>query len=337
MKANTLSKAMLFSVGILTSNLTFWNEEIYSTKQDVCDILNQDEIDIYNKSIEKSWITETNFFKSYFNITCQKDFVWKIKEIQKQYNLKQDWVMWGETLKAVYLNIYAKDLTITDENVLKRLKIYKELTWYVDINWALYHNLNAFKKMTYYWEWVGENIPWTFINENLANLVPYEIDEKINIIKTWIVEGKHVALFYVEWKLYVATYISPWIPDKKSTKTIWYWERNMEKLHISSSYPEFKKTVINEFWETKSIIYKKWWAVMPYAVNIIWSEYLHWSPEQIDWNPHSHWCSRTPLFYMYEIYNKVKELWKNNVIIDTKSMYSELKFETDLRYANNKK
>ncbi len=123
MKANTLSKAMLFSVGILTSNLTFWNEEIYSTKQDVCDILNQDEIDIYNKSIEKSWITETNFFKSYFNITCQKDFVLKIKEIQKQYNLKQDWIMWGETLKAVYLNIYAKDLTITDENVLKRLKI----------------------------------------------------------------------------------------------------------------------------------------------------------------------------------------------------------------------
>ena len=82
MKANTLSKAMLFSVGILTSNLTFWNEEIYSTKQDVCNILNQDEIDIYNKSIEKSWITETNFFKSYFNITYNRNFYHWLDNIQ---------------------------------------------------------------------------------------------------------------------------------------------------------------------------------------------------------------------------------------------------------------
>lgn len=337
MQYSTLSKALLFSVSILTSNLTFWNEEISTTKQDVCDILKQDEIDIYNKSIEKSWITENNFFKNYFKVNCQKDFIWKIKEIQKTYSLKQDWVMWAETLKAIYLNYYAKDSTITDGNVLKRLKIYKELTWYADINWALYHNLNTFKKMTYYWEWVGENIPWTFINEKLASLVPAEIDEKINIIKTWIVEWKHVALFYVEWKLYVATYISPWTSDKKSTTLVWYGERDIDKLHISKSYPEFKKTIIDEFWESKSIIYKKWWAVMPYAVNIIWTEYLHWSPEDIDWNQWSHWCSRTPLFYMYEIFNKIEELWKNNVIIDTKSMYSELKFETNLRYANNKK
>lgn len=90
-------------------------------------------------------------------------------------------------------------------------------------------------------------------------------------------------------------------------------KKTPDKHHYSTEYPKV---------DIKKKIFEKWWAVMPYAVHIDWKEWIHWSDWTINGNLASHGCIRTPLFYVKEIHEKVKELWIENVLIDTTWIYS---------------
>jgi hypothetical protein len=69
---------------------------------------------------------------------------------------------------------------------------------------------------------------------------------------------------------------------------------------------------------------KNWGSIMPYAVNIVWWFWIHWSWDKVDWKLHSHWCVRTPTYYVKEIYDKVNEIQfrGDKVIINTLWIYN---------------
>ncbi len=181
------------------------------------------------------------------------------------------------------------------------------MLWYEKKPRALYKWLNIFSYMTYYWRWNKEPKENTFINQDLFWLVPQNIDQKINKILVYKLNNKFILAFYINWNLHLSTFVSPWTLNNKTPKLNTFWQKNPDLYHTSSKHPV-------KWW-------KKWWAIMPYAVHVDWSIWLHWSDWQIDWLSHSHWCIRVPLFYIDEIYNQVSKLWIKNVLIDTKNIY----------------
>lgn len=286
-------------------------------KVKVKDVLEIKDSEKYEKSISSVWKKEVDFFTTFFSISDNTDdFINKIKSLQKEFGFpikSQDWVLWPATLKQIYLEYYSKNQDKLDEITKKRLFIYNEMLWYSKHPKALYRNLNVFSKNTYYGKDVWLNKEWTLINENLFWKVPDSIDKKINKIIVSKIDGKNVLSFYVDGKLYIATYVSPGLLDHQTSMLKTIWKNYPDKYHYSSEYPEIN---------IEKKIFKKWWAVMPYAVHVDWSVWLHWSDWPINGNPESHGCVRTPLFYMKELHEKVIELWINNVLIDTTRIYS---------------
>lgn len=185
------------------------------------------------------------------------------------------------------------------------------MLWYSKKNWALASKLDVFHINDYYGDKVWLNKYWTFINENLIWKIPENmngIGHKIIISK---LDTKKVLSFYVDGKLYLATYVSPWLPQHKTPKLKTNGKLKPDKFHTSSEYPEINKSKNGS----------KWWAVMPYAVHIDGWVRVHGSDSRIDGNLASHWCIRTPLFYVKEIYEKVAQLWIDKVMIDTTWIY----------------
>ncbi|MFA5917855.1 MAG: L,D-transpeptidase [Candidatus Gracilibacteria bacterium] len=90
-------------------------------------------------------------------------------------------------------------------------------------------------------------------------------------------------------------------------------KKTPDKHHYSTEYPKV---------DIKKKIFEKGGAVMPYAVHIDGKEWIHGSDGTINGNLASHGCIRTPLFYVKEIHEKVKELGIENVLIDTTGIYS---------------
>lgn len=337
---SNLSKSILFAWSLFIQNQVLATQTVENTINWIKnDVSNQIDVpsEIYKKSLDRIWEHEMMFLKNYFKLETEEDIKLFTMKLQKENHLKQDWVIWRETLKIIYLKYYKNDMTIENSDILKRLKIYNEMLWYSKYKKAKYKSLNVFDHMAYYWDVGSENMTWTFINEELFYILPKNIKQDWNILKTWIINWKHVVVFYINHELYLASYISPGEPLKhKSWAYIWFWDRELDKYHISSSYPEETVVSYDEFWNETTKKVPIWWSVMPYAVNIRWSEYFHWSDHKINWNWESSWCSRTPLFYIYEIYNKVQELWKNNVTIDTTMMYSNLKIDDEeIMFAKN--
>ncbi len=290
---------------------------IDTTKAKVEEVLDVKNSEKYEKSLSSVWKTEVDFFTKFFSISDNTDdFTNKIKILQKEFGFptkSQDWVLWSATLKQIYLDYYSKNQDKLDAEIKKRLLIYNEMLWYSKYPKALYKKLDVFSTNTYYGKDVWLNKEWTLINENLFWKVPDFIDEKINKIIVSKIDGKNVLSFYVNGELYLATYVSPWLLNHKTSKLKTIWKNNPDKYHYSSEYPEIN---------IEKKIFKKWWAVMPYATHIDWSFRIHWSDWKINWDLASHGCVRTPLLYVKEIHEKVKELWIESVVIDTTGIYS---------------
>jgi len=297
---------------------------IDTTKDKVEDILDVKNNKKYEKSISSVWKREVDFFTKFFSLSDNNntdDFTNEIKSLQKEFGFpikSQDWVLWPVTLKQIYLEYYSKHHDKLDAEIKKRLYIYNEMLWYLEYPKALYKKLDVFSTNTYYGKDVWINKEWTLINENLFWKVPDFIDKKINKIIILKINGKNVLNFYVDWELYLATYVSPWLVDYKTPSLNKVWDKNPDKYHTSSLYPEVKLKSKNQ--EIEEGV-KIGWAVMPYAVHIDLWIWIHWSDWTINWNPASHGCVRTPIFYVKEIHKKVKELWIKNVIIDTTGIY----------------
>ncbi len=279
-------------------------------------ILTEEDVLKYERSLWSVWKKEIDFFNKFFELWDIKQFLIKVENLQEEFGFiwkSSDWILWPASLKQIYIEYYSKNQDKLDVEIKKRLSIYNEMLWYKKNKKAKSWKLDVFSTNTYYAKDVWINKENTFINENLFWKVPDSIDEKINKIIVSKIEGKNVLSFYVEGELYLATYVSPGLLDHKTSRLKTIWKKHPDMHHYSSEYPEVN---------IKKKIFEKWWAVMPYAVHIDWKEWIHWSDWPINGNPASHGCIRTPLFYVREIHEKVKELWIKNVIIDTTWIYS---------------
>lgn len=304
---------------IVSKNVFAEKDVLEEVKTEVVDILSQENIKKLEKSINSIWKIEVDFFSKYFQIDSNWEnyaqlFVDKVKQLQKDFKFdskSQDWVLWSATLRRIYLEYYMKTPEKLNEEQKHRISIYEEMQWYSKKSWALYKKLDVYNHMTYFWKDAGINEEGTYINEKLFWKIPQEIDEKINKIIVLQYENKKILTFYINWKLHLATFVSPWVLQHKTPKLKTKWKLKPDLYHTSSEYPEAEK---KKNWV-------KWWAIMPYAVHIDWAIWFHWSDWNIDWNPQSHGCIRTPLFYMKEIFEKVKGLWIENVLVDTTWIY----------------
>ncbi|MFA5917856.1 MAG: hypothetical protein WC850_06510 [Candidatus Gracilibacteria bacterium] len=196
--------------------------DVGTTKDKVEDLLNIKNPEKYEKSISSIGKREVDFFVIFFGITDNNDnFTNKIKSLQKEFGFpikSQDGVLGSATLKQIYLDYYSKNQDKLDEISKKRLSIYNEMLGYSKYPKALYRNLNVFSTNTYYGSGVGLNKENTFINENLFGKVPDSIDVKVNKIIVSKIDGKNVLSFYVDGELFLATYVSPGLPDHKTSR-----------------------------------------------------------------------------------------------------------------------
>jgi hypothetical protein len=190
----------------------------------------------------------------------------------------------------------------------KRAEIYTDMLWYSQKRGALFAKLDVFSQMTFWGRDVWSHTENTFINESLFWNIPETLPDQANKIIVAQYQGKHILSFYIDGKLHVATYVSIW-KWRSTPRLNMTGQRQPSFLHTSSLYPEVKDNAGN--------IVRRWWAVMPYAVHINGPIRVHGSDGIIDWYPQSKWCIRAPLFYLKEIFEKVKELWIQNVIYDT--------------------
>lgn len=258
-------------------------------------------VEEYNKSIYLVWKNEVIHFMNYYGLNTSKEFYDKVVKLQSDWGLdKIDWKVWSDTLKNIYINVYSDNLNLVSEDVKLRWKEYNEMLNYKPRvkNWeTIYPSISnealankVFNKSYYYGRLWTTNIDWTFIDSSLEFKVPKTI--KDNWISAFIekIDWKFVAILYINWRLELASYTSPWLknPSGKSIET-----------------PEwtFTSTWSDKYFISSTEVSK--WAVMPDAVNVHSWIYCHaWN---VDWYKRSHWCIRLPKKYskwMYIAFNK---------------------------------
>ena len=320
-----LAWSLLLNVWCSTNNLNFnkkINNSINSSKNHVenivennswNNILNLTDDEVNKKIIATKniiWENEFNYFSNYFDLDTDYEIVEKIYILQENNWLKSDGVIWENTLKYIYLTYYDKESNLPNF-IEKKLEIYNDMEaykyhkWRNTRYWKLFPSKvpSIFSNNYYYWIWKTKNIEDTFLNSDLVTLVNPEIARLWNTAVIYNREWNFFLAVYVDWKLELLTYISPWTDVIKwGMKTLtWNFKTTFsDKFHISWAKDSIKKT-------------DKWliWAVMPYALHITWGIYSHaW---YVNWKRKSHWCIRLPIYYakwMYEIFeNKWKIDW----------------------------
>jgi len=327
-----MTKKLVSETSERAKNIVDWDGEIWKKQEGSTKKVQGDSKDIdlemrvsrtYVESLKLAWKYDLEFFMQFFSIKNLDQFNAKLKEIQS--NLKnKDGVLSSETLEYVYIRYYSKNTEKLEPEIRKRLWVYNDMLWYKDYPKAKTWKLKVFWMNDYYWVYNWLNKKWTLINENLFWKVPETISWNRNEIIVSDFNWQKILCFYVSWKLYLATYVSPGASWHNTSEVRKVWERLLDKYHFSKTYPKIKKNwkVVSKDDDPNDFdITKSWWAIMPYAVNIDWDIRLHWSDSRMNWNPESHGCVRVPLFYMKEVYEKVNSLWKDNVIIDTTKLY----------------
>ncbi len=257
----------------------------------------------YNRSIELIWNNEILYFSNHFWIKTKEEFVQQIKNIQNLYWLNQDWILWEKTLKIIYIHIYSKNISILPLDIKLRYKEYIEMENYKprDKNWKLIypnHIPNVFNKNFYYWHLGTVNIPGTFIDKSLYNIVDKKINKKDNLVFLEKVNNKFIVKVYINWKLKLASYTSPWNPYLN-------WAINTPSWNFISTWA-------SKYWISWAKI--SMWAPMPDAVHINMPKYswIFCHAWNVDWRKRSHGCVRLPKKYskwMYEIFRKYWDLY----------------------------
>lgn len=304
------SKTLVLSISIVsaisntacakTEAILEWQNNILintleENKSQISEIINL-ELEAFYKISNK----EKTFFLKYFNLNNIIDIEKKIKEIQIEAWIKEDWIIWEKTLEAIYLLYYSNNKWSLDYEIEKRLKIYEEMSLYKDKNSrARLDRFSVFKNETFFWKW-WENIEWTYITENLIGKIADKIDNEKNIIMFHNVWWKSVISLYLDWELHLTAYISPWTNKSLTPKIKTFWKRDASKYYVSRKYK---------------------WSIMPYAVHVDKWIFIHWSDSKINWYWHSHWCIRVWLYYIEEIFRIVNKYWIKNIEIDTNWIY----------------
>jgi len=276
------------------------NDFVENTKSNVENIISANNWNFeIKRSIELIWKYEVNFFKSYFNIKNSKEFVNKVKEIQEKFWLNQDGRIWEKTLKVIYLNFYSKNINLLPSGILFRLEAYYEMLKYHEkcriVKWkkiCAKSIPNVFNKNYYYWKLWTESVKDTFIDISLYNHLPSVIDLSWNhafLQKFW---NKYIVVLYIDWKLKLASYSSPWIENPK-------------KEAIETPKWDYLSTWGSKYWISWAKVSA--WAPMPDAIYITWWIFAHaW---YVDWNKRSHGCIRLPKKYSKWMYKFFKKYW----------------------------
>lgn len=273
----------------------------------------------YKKAISLIWQNEVDFFYDFFGLWNEENpdlFVEQVEKIQGQW---WDWILWEVTLEKIYKEHYIKNESkIENPLILKRIKIFKEMEWYKSKPKALYWKLKVFNKSIFMWVW--ENREWNYINPELEKLVGKNFSESLsskeNLIIFKNINWKSIMAFYEKWELDLIDYVSPWITSKPTPLVNWKRKnRLLSKLKYSASYPIEK----DKNWKIISV----WWWVMPYGINVDRRVWIHWTSSRTPkWDRDSNWCIRVSwLYYAEHLFERVKELWINNVRIDTRHIY----------------
>lgn len=295
-----------------------WDETKKSLKKD--EILWKIEvksIDAIKATKNFAWEREYQNFLNIFKIdkNSPENFIDKVKEIQKEHSLKEDWIIWSKTLEIIYKNYYSKiDKKDLPLEVVSRMDFDTFLKWYEKMkdnpkdnprNVAMAWIKSAFDRKYYYWENNWENISWTAMNKELYwNISKMNLDSSYNwgnsIQIDKLPNWKYFLALFIDWKLSVLTYVSPGIkghetPSFKEWKQIW---RYINYHKFSGSYPK------------RETLEKSGWSVMPMSYPIDPANHIYWHVWMVTWDKASHGCIRAPWFYQQAIVkNLEKKPW----------------------------
>ncbi len=301
------------------------NIKLTSLKRNV-EINNTSNNEKYEEAKELIWKEQLDFFKNTMkkivNSNNLSDAIIYVQE-NSEYNGKIDWKLWPKTMEAFYNMIYDLNrLKYAPREIKDRYRAKRELDEYPnnprEFQWRTIRstrvpNVIQNNNDYFYGEANWENIKWYYLNEKLFNtLWKKGILEKTNYenwgnsINLRRIGSKYYLAMYVDWSLQVLTYISPGKFDKQTPDNRNYNLWNLDKYHISSSYPE--RDWIN-----------KWWAIMPFAINIRWPIWLHvW---RVNWRWLSHGCIRVPVYYQQRIFKLVEKFWNQNFKVNIWDLY----------------
>ena len=284
----------------LEDNENFQSDPVFETFNTSSNSLAESE-----KFVGKS---EIDFFLNHFWIGIE-EFYNKVSTIQQEAGLDTDGVLWPDTLKHIYKKYYSELNNLPHEMTIKRyLSDYfdgynKHKNKQLVLSWLR----SPFSKKYFYWEWVWENISWTYINQNLANFFESNWEQPWDSSLNWWnsiqIErnsaGKYYLALYVDWKLEVLTYVSPGTPEHKTPENTLSKVRGLRKYNVSWSYPERE----NE---------PSGWAIMPmsYQIDEAWA--IFWHIWDVNGNWLSHWCIRTPAFYQQAVFSTLAKKTENH-------------------------
>ncbi len=290
--------------------------ELESTKDIWLDSLKNDiDIQKYNDSIKYVWVNEVQNFLEVFWIN-KNQFTSKVLEIQKDYWLEQDGVIWSETLRVIYIK-YREKLKEWDKlwfDIIDRLNAiyysnnYKNNPRSTSKYGRLYPNgePNVLRKTYYYWELKTENIPWTYIDSSLEKKIKKTNPNKWLYAKLLKIGGKYSLVAYYDWELVFASYTSPWNGRIKWWIQTTKWNFNLNVWDGLRYRLTAAPTSVKKRWNRMVTDY------MPNAVHLEWA--WNWGifvhAGKVNWERRSHWCIRIP--YKYSLwFFKLAERAKN--------------------------
>ena len=292
----------------LEDNENFQSDPVFETFNTSSNSLAESE-----KFVGKS---EIEFFINHFWIDIE-EFYNKVSTIQQEAGLDIDGILWPDTLKHIYKSYYSELNNLPHEMTIKRyLSDYfdgynKHKNKQLVLSWLR----SPFSKKYFYWEWVWENISWTYINQNLANFFESNWeqlwDSSLNWWNSIQIErnsaGKYYLALYVDWELKVLTYVSPGTSQHKTPQNTYNPVRGLRKYNVSWSYPE--------------TAYQRGWAIMPMSYQIDEWGAIFGHIWDVNGNWLSHWCIRTPALYQYAIYSILDNFDFQNFAVKVWKLY----------------
>ena len=146
-------------------------------------------------------------------------------------------------------------------------------------------------------------------NQNRNTETPNKSDYIYDIVVKRLPEWKSALALYRDWELFMATYVSVWLP------VVWtkYWKRSAKTKRW-----QFKMIKEDPYYYSH-----KYRSPMPYWVNF--DEWWFWFHQwNVTWYPASHGCVRQPGIYSLALYSLVKDKKHVDVFID-KNLYNSKK------------
>jgi len=235
----------------------------------------------------------------------------KISEM-KETPLEMKWIKYKDSLRQFFwLNQYKLIFEKYNPEIVKK-----------DNKWAIIDDKNIYLQNELTFPLVFDSLKSTF-PENLSEFIEKngEFKKDIKDSKTVIIitknsEKKFIMAYYKDWKLTLATHISPGLVSKDITKQVYNEEKwKMETVIVEEGWVN-SPTWTFHIEKKDELKYKRSkkhkWSPMPYAIQITWWIFLHhWT--SVDWTKRSHGCIRVPGFYQEALYSQVEN--KTKIVI----------------------